>query len=148
MRFPRSLERCQLRRCRLFLVLLLPARERFAVDALARGVLVHFDAARFGGFAVPVGKAVAAEARCDHKIDVLHVGTLVQMREQAPERGGLEFGIAIDHGPSPLCPMLAHAPVPITALGFEMRGSSMDNAAFPIGLFDDRTAARWQAYPR
>ena len=49
--------------------------------------------ALFGGFAIPVGQAVAAEAGEDHQVDVLHVGALLdQVVAEAAERGGFEFG--------------------------------------------------------
>jgi hypothetical protein len=47
------------------------------VNRLARLVLAHREAARFRGFAIPVGQAVAAEAGQDHQVDVLHVGAVV-----------------------------------------------------------------------
>jgi hypothetical protein len=55
----------------------LPVGERLAVNGGAGFVLRHADAALFGGFAVPVGQAVAAEAGEDHQIDVLHVAAVV-----------------------------------------------------------------------
>ena len=89
----RRLECCELFRRRGLLVLGLPLRERLAVDAFARGVLVELDAALGGRFAVPVGQAVAAEARGIIRSMFCTSLRGVQMIEQAPERGGLEFGV-------------------------------------------------------
>ena len=94
----RRLKRSELFRRRFFLMSGFPGPERLAVDALARRVLVDVDAARLGSFAVPVGEAIATEAREYHQIDVLHVAALVQMFEQAPERGGFELDFLIAHG--------------------------------------------------
>src|SRR6266702_6309634 len=62
-----------------------------AVDRLAALVLAHREALGVGLFLHPVRQAVAAEAGQIHQIDVLHVGALTQMLDQAPEYGGLEL---------------------------------------------------------
>src|SRR5690606_31433522 len=77
--FLRRLECGELCGSRLGLVRCLPLRERFAVDALARGVAVDLDAALERGLAVPVGEAVAAKACTDHQVDVLHVVAQAQV---------------------------------------------------------------------
>ena len=46
----------------------------------------------FGGFAIPVGQAVAAETGEVHQFDILYVGAAAQVRHQAPECRSLEFG--------------------------------------------------------
>src|SRR5262249_23409812 len=43
----------------------------------------------------PVRQAIAAEAGKIHQVDVLHVGALAQMLDEAPERGGLELGAGL-----------------------------------------------------
>src|SRR5690606_17930835 len=86
------------------LVPVLPLREGFPVDRLARLLLRQLDAVFGGGLAVPVGQAVAAEAGADHQVDVLHVRPLVhQVPQQAPEggrldRGGVGRGVVSGHG--------------------------------------------------
>ena len=105
MRALRRLEGGQLLRSGLLLVLRLPLRERLAVDRFARLVPGHGDAARFGGFAVPVRQAVAAEAGEDHQVDVLHVRSFLhQVLQQPAESGGFDgggFGIEVVHMASP-----------------------------------------------
>src|SRR5215470_8565794 len=75
-----------------FLIFRLPFRERHAVDPLAALVLGHRHPACIGGILHPVRQAVAAEPGKVHQIDILDVRARTQMLEQAPERGGLEFG--------------------------------------------------------
>ena len=104
-------ERCELLGCRRLLMSGLPAIERLAVDALARGILADVDAALGGRFAIPVRKAIAAETRDDHEIDVLRVLAGVEMPEQPAEDGGFELGGGIGQGDVPgrcVRPMLFH----------------------------------------
>src|ERR1700742_4725673 len=103
MRLLRSRERRTLFRRRFFLMLGLPLRERLPEDALARLILAHVHAAFDGGFAVPVGQAIAAETGQYHQVDVLHVAAfLVEMSQQATKRRGFEFGGRVGHSRSPL----------------------------------------------
>ena len=74
---------CDLFRRRIALVALFPFGKGHAVDDFARLLLAEI-AVRFGD---PVGKAVAAEARRPHQINVLNVGPVLQMRDQAAEGG-------------------------------------------------------------
>src|SRR5450432_3234694 len=97
MAFLRSVECRQLCRRRFPLMLRLPLRKRFAVDVLAGLVPGHVDAVLRRGLAIPVGKAVAAEPREDHQVEVLHVAALVEMLQQAAECGGFEFGGSVGH---------------------------------------------------
>src|SRR5260221_569393 len=79
---------------RLFLVLLIPLLPiviRHAVDDLAGFRIAQRDALLLGRRAVPFGQTVAAKAGQVHQIEVLHVGALAQMRDQAPKRRSLEF---------------------------------------------------------
>lgn len=95
--FLRRIERGELLGRRFLLMFAFPLREWFAVDALARLIFAHVDAAFCRRFAIPVGQTIAAEAGKDHQIDVLHVGAFgIEMLEQAPECGRFQFGIA--HG--------------------------------------------------
>ena len=80
------------------LMLRFPLRERFAVDALARGVLVDCYATLGGGLSIPVGEAVATEASADHQVDVLHVASGAQVVEQMPECCGFQFDVEFSHG--------------------------------------------------
>jgi hypothetical protein len=74
-------------------VLVLPLAIRHAIDDLAGLVVGNVDVALFGGRHVPLGQAVAAEAREVHQVDVLlYVGVPAQVVAQPPEGGGLELG--------------------------------------------------------
>src|SRR5262245_66211723 len=84
------------------LVLGLPLVVRHAVDDLARGGIGDLDALLARLLAIPARQAVAAEAGEIHQVDVLHVRALLQVRDQAAEGGGLEFGLGlVVHGISP-----------------------------------------------
>src|SRR5215470_17416828 len=74
------------------LVLGLPFVVRHAVNDLARLGVGDLDALLARLLAVPARQAVAAEAGQIHQVDVLNVGALLQVRDQAPEGGGFEFG--------------------------------------------------------
>ena len=87
----RGVERGQLFLRGRFLVLLLPLLERLTVDPLARFLATDRRACGLGGFLIPVGQTVAAETGEDHQIDVLHVRSFAQMRQQAAERSGFQF---------------------------------------------------------
>src|SRR5688572_28688301 len=67
------------------LVLGLPLVVRHAVDDLARLGIGDLDALLARLFAVPARQAVAAEAGQIHHVDILHVGALLQMSNQAAE---------------------------------------------------------------
>ena len=69
-----------------------------AVDRLAR--LVAAEGA-FGGFADPIGQAVAAEAGQAHQVDVLGVGAHPKMLDEAVERRCGEVVIDLGHGGAP-----------------------------------------------
>src|SRR6516162_10402457 len=79
----------------LLLMLGLPLIVRHAVNPLAALVLGHRYTACIGGVLHPVRQAIAAEAGEIHQVDVLHVGVLAQMLDQAAERGGLELGAGL-----------------------------------------------------
>src|SRR5262249_46598490 len=73
------------------------------VDLLPRALHVERDAALLRGFDHPPAQAVAAEAREDHELDVLHVLALVEMLQQAAQHRGLELDLgARGPGGSPL----------------------------------------------
>src|SRR5882724_8682821 len=80
---------------RFLLVLGLPLVVRHAVDDLTGLGIGDLDAARAGLLAIPARQAVATEARQIHQVKVLHVGALLQMRNQAAESGGFEFGAGL-----------------------------------------------------
>jgi hypothetical protein len=82
---------------RLFLILGFPVRERLAIDSFARGSFADVDSARLRRFAIPVGETVSAEARGDHQIDVLHVGTPAEMVEKTAECGRFELELLLVH---------------------------------------------------
>src|SRR5690348_2512903 len=67
------------------LVAFLPLCGRHSIDDLPRLILLQDNALFGGGFPVPVAKAVATESREIHHVDVLHVGALPEMRDQAPK---------------------------------------------------------------
>src|SRR5690349_14949298 len=77
------------------LVLGLPLVVGHPIDDLARGRIGDLDALLARLLAVPARQAVAAEAGEIHQIDVLHVRALLQVRDQAAEGGGLEFGLGL-----------------------------------------------------
>src|ERR1044072_2917235 len=77
------------------LVLGLPLVVGHAVDDLARLGIGDLDALLARLLAVPARQAVAAEAGEAHQVDVLNVGALLQMRDQAAEGGGFEFGAGL-----------------------------------------------------
>src|SRR5579864_1946705 len=96
--FRRGLERRLLFRRHFGLVTPLPLALRHAVDQLARGILVDRNAILGGCFAIPVPKAVAAESRQRHEIDVLHICSSTKMRHKAAEYRGFElFASAFIH---------------------------------------------------
>src|SRR6266850_3606180 len=74
------------------LVALFPLGRRHAIDDLARLIFFQRDAFFRCGFAIPVAKAIPAEAGKIHHVDVLHVRACSQMRDQAAKGGGFEFG--------------------------------------------------------
>src|SRR5260221_2637213 len=76
---------------RFALIKLLPRVVRHAVDHFARRRIAQRHALFLGGGAVPFRQTVAAKARQVHQVEILHVGALLQMRDQTPERGGLEL---------------------------------------------------------
>jgi len=83
---------CDLLRRGFALMLRFPLRKRHAVDDFAR-LIPRQIAVRFRN---PVGQAVAAKARQSHQIDILHIGAMLQMRDQTAE-GGCSNGIC-DYG--------------------------------------------------
>src|SRR5271155_2279311 len=88
----RFLESGELFGRRFLLMVFLPFGGRHAVDDFARLVLGQRKTFLGGRLAIPVAQAVAAEIRYDHKVNVLDVSALAQMRDEAAEDGGLEFG--------------------------------------------------------
>src|SRR5260370_19654517 len=84
---------------RLFLVLGLPFVVRHAVDDLARLGIGDLDTLFARLLAIPARQAIAAEAGQVHQVEVLHVGALLQVRDQAAEGGSFEFGAGfVVHG--------------------------------------------------
>src|ERR1700754_1199527 len=77
------------------LVLGLPVLVRHAVDDLAGLGIGDLDALLARFLAVPARQAVAAETGQVHQVDVLDIGALLEVRHQAPEGGGLEFGAGL-----------------------------------------------------
>jgi hypothetical protein len=57
---------------------------------LLRGGEIDVDALLARGFVVPLGQAIAAEARENHELDVLHIPPLVEMSDQAAQDSGVE----------------------------------------------------------
>src|SRR5690606_29017700 len=78
-------------RRRFGLILCLPLLIRHAVDQLARLFLRHRDALFPRRFLIPVRQAVAAEAGEVHQVDILHVGTVAQMRHELAEGGRFQL---------------------------------------------------------
>src|SRR5262245_55258996 len=75
---------------------------RHAVNELAALLLAHRHAARVGRVLHPIRQAIATKAGEIHEIEVLHVGALTQMLDEAPESGCFEFGAGlIVHGRYP-----------------------------------------------
>src|ERR1700761_3310304 len=94
----------------LFLVLGLPLVVGHAVDDLARCGIGDLDALLARLLAIPAREAIATEASQVHQVDVLHVGALLQVRDQAAESGGFEFGLGlVVHGISPWTGIWAQA---------------------------------------
>src|SRR6185437_3524043 len=80
---------------RLLLVGLAPLVVRHAVDDLAGLGVAERDAFFLGRGAVPFRQAVATEAGKVHQVDVLHIGTLAQVRDEGAKRRGLELGAGL-----------------------------------------------------
>src|SRR5262249_38469546 len=84
------------------LVLGLPLVIRHAVDDLARLGIGYLDALLARLLAIPARQAVTAEPCQVHQVDVLPVGALPQVRDQAAESGSFQFGAGlVVHGNSP-----------------------------------------------
>src|ERR1700730_5390194 len=66
-----------------------------AVDDLARFGICQRESAILGFGAIPFREAVAAKAGQVHQIDVLNVGPLAQMLDEAAEGCGFEFGAGL-----------------------------------------------------
>src|SRR4051812_15925646 len=80
---------------RFALMFRLPLLVGHAIDLLARLVAADRKPARLGLFLVPVGQAIAAEAREIHEIDVLDIAPFAQMPDEAAEGGCFEFYFAL-----------------------------------------------------
>ena len=78
--------RRKLLRARRSLIFGLPGLVGHAVDRLAAVVLAHCNALGVGGILHPVGEAIAAETGKIHQIDILNVGSLLQVRDERGER--------------------------------------------------------------
>ena len=65
---------------------------RHAVDDLASFRIGPRHAALLGRRARPCRQAVAAEPGEIHQVDVLHIGSLAQVRHQTAKYGGFQFG--------------------------------------------------------
>src|SRR3569833_1257627 len=92
------------------LVFRLPGLVGHAIDGFPALILAQGDALGVGGVLEPVGQAVAAEACKLHQVDVLDVRPRLQMIDQAPDSGSLEFrsGFVVDcHGWIPRLAKLA-----------------------------------------
>src|SRR5713101_3605589 len=66
-----------------------------AVDDFPRFGICQREAAILGFGAIPFGEAVAAKASEVHQIDVLNVGPLAQMLDEAAEGCGFQFGAGL-----------------------------------------------------
>ena len=64
---------------RLFLVEPLPLAEIHAIDLGAGIVFGEFNALLAGGILIPIRQTIAAEARQNHQIDILHIAALAQV---------------------------------------------------------------------
>src|SRR5687768_8762958 len=69
------------------LMLRLPLPVGHPVDEFPSYRSRHFDPPRFCCIFIPVCKAISAEARKIHKIDVLHFATPPQMLDEPPQDG-------------------------------------------------------------
>src|SRR3954454_21944980 len=87
-----SRKRRLLFRCGLLLVLPAPFVIRHAVDDFARLRVGQRNAALLGSLPIPARQAVAAEPGEVHQVDILHIGTLAQMRDKRAKRRGLQLG--------------------------------------------------------
>src|SRR5690606_12974139 len=76
----------------LLLELGLPSIVRHPVDPFARALEVELDASLLGGGGVPLAEAVAAKPGQVHQVDVLDVGPLLEVGDQAAERRGFHLG--------------------------------------------------------
>src|SRR6516162_6693804 len=68
---------------------------RHAIDDLARLRVRQRDAALLRFLVIPPRKAIPAEAGQVHQIDVLDIGPLAEMFDEAPECRGLELGAGL-----------------------------------------------------
>ena len=109
------------------LMLCLPLGEWFAIDEFAGLILAQRLAALLGCLAVPVGQAIATEARLGHQIDVLHVAAAIEMLQQATKCGSFEFSSDVGHRHSRF--LSARRDALIVAFAFERFATDMDNAA-------------------
>jgi hypothetical protein len=80
---------------RLFLKFGPPFVVRHAIDNLARLRVGQWDTAFFGFGAIPFRQAVPAKAGQVHQVDVLDIGSLTQMFDEAPEGRSLELGAGL-----------------------------------------------------
>src|SRR5690606_6708047 len=76
-------ERCLLVRRSLCLIARTPFIVWHAIDDFSRRFLVERDPRCLSCLPIPVGEAVPAKTGQVHQIDVLNIGTLAQMRDQA-----------------------------------------------------------------
>ena len=70
---------------------LFPFGVRHAVDAFSGSLFGHLDAFGRGRLTVPIAKTVAAEVSEDHQVDVLNIFAIIEVGEEAPERGGVKL---------------------------------------------------------
>src|ERR1700733_394622 len=102
------LELFQLGGCRFLLMKLLPFVVGHAVDQLARGRVAERHALLLGGRPIPFGQAIPAETGQIHQVEILDVGALAQMRDQAPEGSGLKLDSRLVIHPTAPCGAILH----------------------------------------
>src|SRR6516162_548881 len=82
-------------RARFLLIFRPPFVVRHAIDDLPRVRVRQRDAALLSLLAIPPRQAISAKAGQVHQIDVLDIGPLAEMLDEAPECRGLEFSAGL-----------------------------------------------------
>src|SRR6516162_7707753 len=82
-------------RARFLLIFRPPFVVRHAIDDLPRLRVRQRDVALLGLLAIPPRQAIAAKAGQVHQIDVLDIGPLLEMRNEAPECSGFELDASV-----------------------------------------------------
>jgi hypothetical protein len=73
----------------------LPLVIRHSVDELSRLFPRYIGPPRFCCILIPIGKAISAETRKIHQVDVLHIGPLSKMLDKTAQHRRLELGVEI-----------------------------------------------------